>query len=354
LEVFFAPILAEKSKRIGVDPTDTEVSIFCDFFSNPSPQINWFLDDQHLGSGSSLILDARTNPVVPGSYRCIAENELGSSAEEILVVVKGPPTITSSNQQSSSALMCAFLSEPAPKVVEIRNLETNEIIEIGENVVFENLENVKVENLPIGIYECKVENDFGSTSARISLYGNGLGASTKLGIIVGVLVVAIAMVLFSLIKMKVISNTRRFKLNQLPENDSNGDLESNRRSIVISKPFLQKHQSNPLHVLDSQLDAILDNHVEVRYSDINPSDSGSTHRSAADDGYATESGSNNKIAASIGSNFTNYEFEQNSNPNSASCQTKLKVIWDDSLPEDFETNGLFVTNYRKQRSISQV
>jgi len=162
------------------------------------------------------------------------------------------------------------------------------------------------------------------------------------------------MVLFSLIKMKVISNTRRFKLNQLPENDSNGDLESNRRSIVISKPFLQKHQSNPLHVLDSQLDAILDNHVEVRYSDINPSDSGSTHRSAADDGYATESGSNNKIAASIGSNFTNYEFEQTSNPNSASCQTKLKVIWDDSLPEDFETNGLFVTNYRKQRSISQV
>ena len=69
--------------------------------------------------------------------------------------------------------MCEFLSEPAPKVVEIRNLETNEIIEIGENVEFENLEIVKVENLPIGIYECKVENDFGSTSARISLYGNG-------------------------------------------------------------------------------------------------------------------------------------------------------------------------------------
>ena len=165
--------MAEKSNRIGVDPSDTEVSLFCDFSSNPAPQINWFLADQHLGSGSTLTLDARSNPVAPGSYRCVAENEHGSSAEEILVVVKGPPTITSSNQQASSALECAFLSEPAPSIVEIRNLETNEIIDLGKNLQFEKLEIVKVENLPIGIYECKVENDFGSTSARISLYGNG-------------------------------------------------------------------------------------------------------------------------------------------------------------------------------------
>ena len=161
--------MAEKSNRIGVDPTDTEVSLFCDFSSNPSPQINWFLDEQHFGSGSTLTLDARENPVEPGSYRCVAENELGSIGDEILVVVKGPPMITSSNQQNG-ALECSFLSEPAQKIVEIRNLETNEIIEIAEK---EKLEIVKVENLPIGIYECKVENDFGSTSARISLYGNG-------------------------------------------------------------------------------------------------------------------------------------------------------------------------------------
>ncbi|CAG5103062.1 Oidioi.mRNA.OKI2018_I69.chr1.g596.t1.cds [Oikopleura dioica] len=351
IEVLFEPELVEKSKRVGVDPEDTEVELFCEFSGNPAPKIDWFLEDKYLGSGKSLILDARTTPVSAGSYSCIASNDLGKASSEILVVVKGPPTIISSNQQSTN-LECAFMSEPAPSLIEIRNLETDEIVKIDEEIQFYNLEVVNVQNLPLGLYECKVENEFGSTSARISLYGNGLGASAKLGIIVGVLVVAIAMVLFSLIKMKVISNTRRFKLNQVPENDSTGDLESNRRSIVISKPFLQKHQSNPLHVLDSQLDAILDNHVEVRYSDINPSDSGSTHRSAADDGYATESGSNNKIAASIGSNFTNYEFEQNSNPQSS--QTKLKVIWDDSLPHDYETKGLFVSNYRKQRSISQV
>jgi len=214
LQVLFAPILAEKSNRIGVDPSDTEVSLFCDFSSNPAPQINWFLADQHLASGSYFTLNALSNPIAAGSYRCVAENELGSAAEEVLVVVKGPPTITSSNQQLSSALTCSFLSEPAPKIVEIRNLETNEIIEIGEKADYENLEIVKIENLPIGIYECKVENEFGSTSARISLIGNGLGASTKLGIFVGVLVMAVAMVLFSLFKMKVINNTRRFKLNQ--------------------------------------------------------------------------------------------------------------------------------------------
>lgn len=55
---------------------------------------------------------------------------------------------------------------------------------------------------------------------------SGLAASTKLGIIVGVLVVAIAMVLFSLVKMKVISNTRRFKLNQVNKKmDSFKNLE---------------------------------------------------------------------------------------------------------------------------------
>lgn len=68
--------------------------------------------------------------------------------------------------------------------------------------------------------------------------------------------------LFCLLYRFLSPTISKFIFFQVPENDSNGDLESNRRSIVISKPFLQKHQSNPLHVLDSQLDAILDNHGE--------------------------------------------------------------------------------------------
>ena len=63
--------------------------------------------------------------------------------------------------------------------------------------------------------EKSVASKQSAEEAAIEILFLGLGASAKLGIIVGVLVVAIAMVLFSLIKMKVISNTRRFKLNQV-------------------------------------------------------------------------------------------------------------------------------------------
>ena len=35
------PELVEKSKRVGVDPEDTEVELFCEFSGNPAPKIDW-------------------------------------------------------------------------------------------------------------------------------------------------------------------------------------------------------------------------------------------------------------------------------------------------------------------------
>jgi hypothetical protein len=83
------------------------------------------------------------------------------------------------------------------------------------------------------------------------------------------------------------------------------------------------------------------------------SDSGSTGRSAHDDGYGTESGSNQKVHT-VSSDSSNSDYEVNVPSLIGEKESKICVIWDDDTTPYEPAKYKIHSNMSRARSVSHV
>lgn len=145
----------------------TDISISCSFIGNPKPEVKWFRNDVLLATGSVLKLD-QISQADAGAYLCLGVSEMGEELADLDLIIRGPPVITSENEQSDT-FVCTFHSEPAPSAIRVIDLSSSSTIYSG---VDSTASGIKM-TLPVGHYECQVENEFGTASSLIHITYQG-------------------------------------------------------------------------------------------------------------------------------------------------------------------------------------
>lgn len=358
--------------------------LICEASGNPAPEITWINDSGEVVANGAILGFESINYNHFGSYSCHAQNELGEAVVGTNISIRGTPFIRSPTDQASPLLKCDFVAEPRADYVEIVSLDNDEVVFFSGELDGMNGVEVKLEE---GNYECRVNNALGMSSSQIILQPKVLAAGTRIGIVCAVLLILIIMVIGALIKLRFFAREHRLKLAN-NDNESQYDREDNRMNHDISFPFpisapipaqASFTDKNRLSLLRSSSDDEPDSEHQTHHHHYHmhhhhqlnqtvsekvlmivpsgSSDNGSTGRSAHDDGYGTESGSNQKVhTVSSNSDSSNSDYEVNVPSLSSSRpygekESKICVIWDDETTYEPAKYSLQMS---RARSVSHV
>jgi len=387
IEVKYGPVLlSAPDRRFVANSSGQEVQLECDFAGNPKPEVFWTKtgSDKVLAQGQKIRFES-VQQSDAGRFNCIAQSPLGEAKDSIDLAIRGPPAIISAREQWGKTLECAFTAEPLPQVVRVLDLSKSEKSAIVHEVFNHNSTKIEIQ-IDVGQYECQVQNELGMTSTVIAILPEGLGLGSKIGIVVAILVVSMLLLFVACVKLKFFPREHRHKLK--PDIDRDEYLIGNNRSekhfsgksdqpieIVHASGFsgaTRVERASSDEIFKPQIDIVHD-HPKTRglglANNIN-SESGSTGRSNHDDGYGTESGSNQKVNT-VSTDSSNSESNSDYEVHVASLSgsvavpssersSKICVIWDDSTTHAYQPQQirnqtqLLQTRMNRTRSVSHV
>lgn len=384
ISITYAPALKNSEpQRVIANESGEHVELECEVVGNPAPAVTWTLNDVIISEGKLLTF----NPVSQadaGKYFCEASNEFGSVIDLVELAVRGPPLIMSAKEQFGRVLECAFTAEPTAQMVKVIDLSKIGGDEIVHESYEENRTQISIE-IEAGQYECQVRNELGMASTIIRMHPEGLAMAGKVGIVFGILFTAFILIIIACMKLKFFPREHRLKMNQdIVRDDYNGGnsrsekkLSQNfKRSIEIIHPSgfsgatkveTQSHEE----LYNSDVEDLIQRPPikSLALNNVN-SEAGSTGRSAQDDGYGTESGSNQKVNtvltdSSHSESNSDYEVHVASLTSSAAIasserSSKICVIWDDATIHAYQPQQirnqtqLIQTRINRTRSVSHV
>jgi len=394
IKVEYAPVLTSaNNQRVVANASGEYVELGCAFSGNPVPVVTWTrgADTDVIISDKSTLRFESVQQSDGGRYNCAAKSELGTAEGTVDLAVRGPPLITSEKEQFGGLLECAFTSEPLAQLVKVIDLSRE-----GKNGVihesYNNNHTVVTLEIGVGQYECQVSNELGMASTIIRIQPEGLAVGARVGMVVGILVIVALLVFIACLKLKFFPREHRLKL--IKENDSGEFIVGDNRSEKNFGPNF----NHPIEIIHSsgfsgatKIDrASHDELYSAGVEELNHdqpsnrglggiglannlnSESGSTGRSAQDDGYGTESGSNQKVNTvstdeSHSESNSDYEVHVSSLTSSAAVpsserSSKICVIWDDATvhtyqPQQIRNQTQLITNQQRinrTRSVSHV
>ncbi|KAK1155520.1 hemicentin-1-like [Acipenser oxyrinchus oxyrinchus] len=156
-----------------------ELTLPCEAYGEPAPQISWFRNGVPVGEGGSLIIRAVAHSSA-GEYRCVALNSAGQEALEVTLQVLEPPSfadvgdvIVEELAKKRVTLPCPVQGSPTPAVRWFKNgLELSDsqsglsTREDGSLVIG------SAKTSHSGEYKCIATNEAGSAERRIRLSVN--------------------------------------------------------------------------------------------------------------------------------------------------------------------------------------
>lgn len=390
INVKYAPVLTSPTttQRVVANTSGEYIELSCGFSGNPAPIVSWTreIDPEFiLAEGPKLIFDS-VQQTDGGRYNCIAQSELGTALGTVELAVRGPPMIISEKEQFGNVLECAFTAEPIAQMVKVIDLSKDDVTAIIHES-YQNNGTVITVDIDVGQYECQVSNELGMASTIIHIQPEGLGLGSKVGIVVGILIISVLLVFIACLKLKFFPREHRLKLK--PENDREyiqGDSRSEKRYTgSFEHPIEIVHSSGfagATKVDRASHDELYNGIEELHHptgatrglgaiglagNNLN-SESGSTGRSAQDDGYGTESGSNQKVNtvtdSSNSESNSDYEVHVASISSAAVASSerssKICVIWDDTTIHTYQPQQIrnqtqmIQTRINRTRSVSHV
>lgn len=394
IKVEYAPVLTSATnQRVVANSSGEYVELECAFAGNPTPVVTWTrgTETDEIISDKPMLRFASVQQSDGDRYNCVATSELGRAAGTVDLAVRGPPLITSEKEQFGGLLECAFTSEPLAQIVKVIDLSRDD----GDAVIHESYSNnhtVVTIEIEVGQYECQVTNELGMASTVIRIQPEGLAVGPKVGIVVGILIIVALLVFIACLKLKFFPREHRLKLK--PENDREeficGDSRSEKHFVpTFDHPIEIIHSSGTFSGATKIDRASHDELYSTGIEELNHeqptnrglggiglagnnlnSESGSTGRSAQDDGYGTESGSNQKVNtvstdSSHSESNSDYEVHVSSLTSSAAVpsserSSKICVIWDDATVHTYQPQQirnqtqLIQTRINRTRSVSHV
>ncbi|CBY10315.1 unnamed protein product [Oikopleura dioica] len=341
-------IVGEPVRRTVADESGLSIAVECPILGNPEPRYTWIKDDNTVHTTTSKTHSIeRISQKHAGNYRCIGRSDLGSAEATVQVAIKGPPTILSTKEQFGMELECAFVSEPKPSHVRIVDLGKSEDEGIIHELFGDAVKNVKI-NAGVGQFECLVENELGTSTSIIRLQPEGITAQAKFGIVFGILGFGLIFCLALCIKLRWFPREQQLKINNSDfDNNSRSERAFNYDPVRGYNPSLNSSQLKNQHlkVHSSSDEVFLADEIpssrNVRLGNslgINNAETASTERSHHDDGYGTESGSNQKVNTMSDASESNSDYEVHVASLSSAAgvvpnsdkSSKICVIWDDA------------------------
>lgn len=361
LRVTYAPKAINSSPERIVHDQLERAALKCEFAGNPKPEITWFRShnqETQIGSGDFLeILELASSHA--GEYICKAESVLGKAVSSVTLAVRGPPVITSQTVQTGDTLECAFIAEPEPILVQIRDVA---VTDQREALVFkgtpEDFKNSQLSlNLERGQYECVVGNELGQVSKLINLKETGLPLEVILGTVIAVaLLLAVAGAALWL-RLRSMTRGQCYKAADwagASKHSSGGAGHHHSRkddnfATEISCPHLIR-ESSTKSVNEIQSTS---SHQSKKITSVQGSRAGHAHQSGSaihDDGYGTESGSNNKNSEDSSQSESNSDYEVlvcTLNQSVSTGSEQIRVVFEGSDPSNVNAT-YFPENLRSQ------
>ncbi|KAG8556198.1 hypothetical protein GDO81_017962 [Engystomops pustulosus] len=179
LKIYESPSIKPHQKEY-IATVDESVTMVCEVYGNPAPQISWHKDGSPL-SGQGIISNgalqiASVQPDDAGQYMCVAENIAGSVTADIILSVLIPPQIIKNaknqvvRQSFQVFIPCTAHGNPTPKIswkknnISIKNTTGKyEVLTTGELVMH------NAEKVDAGSYTCTAINVAGKDSHTVSL-----------------------------------------------------------------------------------------------------------------------------------------------------------------------------------------
>ncbi|ENN81761.1 hypothetical protein YQE_01854, partial [Dendroctonus ponderosae] len=181
LDVSYGPQFRTKPRSIQTE-LGSNVVLTCDVDGNPFPNIIWYHEDKKVGTSPNLTLKVDQSNI--GKYYCKAHvtgfQDIGAEAA---IYLKGPPSIVSHRTQfgiegDNVRVECVAFSIPAPERVfwsfngravdpQSRDYHIEEV-PLPEGIK-STLTIRESEEKHFGMYNCSVNNPFGSDTVEISL-----------------------------------------------------------------------------------------------------------------------------------------------------------------------------------------
>jgi len=209
----------------------------------------------------------------------------------------------------------------------------------------------------------------------------GLTVGARIGIVAGILLIAALLLIIIILKLKFFPREPRVKIDSQSSMEGSKLLIGDNRTenppieIIHSSGFpgATKIDRNSQDELYRGMEELFQEPPTGRVPgrvtlQNNPtSESGSTGRSAQDDGYGTESGSNQKVSTDSSHSESNSDYEvhvasliSSSAVPSSDRSSKICVIWDDATAQSYQPHQMrnktqmIQTRMNRTRSVSHV
>ncbi|KAJ6636829.1 Hemicentin-1, partial [Pseudolycoriella hygida] len=182
LLVVAPPKLTTHANPREITVEGSQIALPCQVYALPPPKITWFFNNETLSTNvRKYVLENGTLSFKAlfadsGTYKCVAENEIGTLVQELVLVVYVKPKILSENDEtirvesnSSVIMKCDATGFPKPSITwSFKGHTANDFVFIDE------LDDGKIQltNVTLtseGEYVCNAVNDAGSSKKKFKI-----------------------------------------------------------------------------------------------------------------------------------------------------------------------------------------
>ncbi|XP_078490168.1 kin of IRRE-like protein 2 isoform X2 [Ciona intestinalis] len=334
LEVLYAPVFINGTEEMTSE-VGGNVTLRCEWESNPAPSVRWLRNGEVVGSGQQLQLYHVTQSD-SGSYTCYADAEnVGDAKMTSRLTVRGPPIFDSSDTQyvnmgEEGVVNCALWSRPGMQTVKwtwsvkgvsytlLGNASVTSHGTVASDVTsddvkyrgifktgdtFARLSIAKMRKEDLVSYTCTATNSYGESALLITLEEDTSGADDvmMLGIAIGGAIGGVFLIIIFIVIMIHCARSRsqQKSTNFDKEDQSTSESPIVRQNTRVSEKAYNRDETIPINHTEQMgqynVRSSLSSHGGAPGSSVTESDdTNPTPTSGQDDGYHTEANSWNR------------------------------------------------------------